>query len=69
MIKTGALSLINFYQMFISVMLKNLLGVSGMCRFEETCSAYTKREITEKGVIKGVGLGFVRILKCQPLTS
>jgi uncharacterized protein len=69
MINKTAVSAIDFYQIFISTLLKNVLGVSSMCRFEETCSAYTKREIREKGVIKGVGLGIRRILRCQPLTS
>ena len=69
MIKKTAVGFIDFYQIFISTMLKNVLGVQGMCRFDETCSAYAKRAIIQKGVIKGVGLGFIRILKCQPLTS
>ena len=69
MIKKVAILLIDFYQIFISTLLKNVLGASGMCRFDETCSAYAKRAIIQKGVLKGIGLGFVRILKCQPLTS
>jgi uncharacterized protein len=69
MIKNIAIGIISFYQIFISTLTKNILGVSAMCRFEETCSAYTKRAIKEKGALKGVGLGFIRILKCQPLTS
>ena len=60
---------INLYQAFVSPTLKMVLGVNSVCRFDETCSAYTKRQIMEKGVVKGSGLGFIRILKCQPLTS
>ena len=69
MIKNASISTISLYQIFVSPLLKGLLGTSSMCRFDETCSAYTKRMIMEKGVIKGTGLGFVRFLKCQPMTS
>jgi putative membrane protein insertion efficiency factor len=69
MIKSFSIFLINLYQGFVSPSLKMILGVNSMCRFEETCSSYTKRMIIEKGVVKGSGLGFTRILKCQPLTS
>jgi uncharacterized protein len=69
MIKTVSISTISFYQIFLSPALKNLLGVNAMCRFDETCSMFTKRMIKEKGAIKGLGLGFVRILKCNPITS
>lgn len=64
-----AIKFIDFYQVILSVLLKNLLGVSNFCRFEETCSNYMKRTILEYGIIKGSGMGFVRILRCQPLTS
>jgi uncharacterized protein len=62
-----AINFISFYQIILSAILKNILGVNRFCRFEETCSAYAKRAINEKGVIEGLILGFVRILKCQPL--
>jgi len=66
MIKKAAITLINIYQIFITTILKNILGTSGFCRFDETCSAYTKRAIMENGTMKGVGLGLIRLLKCQP---
>jgi putative membrane protein insertion efficiency factor len=69
MIKSFFIFIINLYQGFVSPSIKMILGVNSMCRFEETCSSYTKRMIMEKGVVKGSGLGFTRILKCQPLTS
>ncbi|EKD86297.1 MAG: hypothetical protein ACD_37C00366G0001 [uncultured bacterium] len=69
MIKTIVISSINIYQIIISVTLKNILGVSTMCRFEETCSAFTKRSVKEKGILIGVCLGFIRILKCQPISA
>jgi uncharacterized protein len=69
MIKNVGISTITLYQIFVSPFLKAILGTGAMCRFDETCSAYTKRMILEKGAIKGISLGFIRILKCQPLTS
>lgn len=69
MIKSAGISTITLYQIFVSPILKNLLGINAMCRFEETCSAYSKRMIKEKGIIKGVALGFARFLKCQPFSS
>lgn len=69
MTKEISIQFINIYQAVVSPSIKMLLGVESMCRFDETCSAYTKRQIKEKGVLKGTGLGLVRILKCQPLTS
>lgn len=69
MIKNASIGTISLYQIFVSPLLKSVLGVNAVCRFDETCSAYAKRMIKEEGVIKGVSLGFVRILKCQPITS
>lgn len=60
---------ISMYQIFLSPLLKSFLGVSAMCRFDETCSAYTKRMILEKGVITGIAKGGIRLLKCQPFSS
>ncbi len=64
MIKKTTTSLLTFYKIFISSLLLALLGPA--CRFEETCSEYTKRKINEEGALKGTYLGIVRILKCQP---
>ena len=37
------------------------------CRFYPTCSSYTHEAIEKHGALKGLVLGIVRILKCQPL--
>ncbi len=66
MIKKATITLIDIYQIFISTILKSILGTNRFCRFDETCSQYTKRAIMENGIMKGVGLGLVRLLKCQP---
>lgn len=58
--------LITFYQNFISVILKNILGVDRMCRFSPTCSEYAKTAISQKGVFAGLKKSTIRILRCQP---
>jgi len=55
-----ALFLIKMYQ-FVS---KNTPKV---CRFHPTCSEYTRLAILKHGFLKGIGLGIVRIIKCNPL--
>ena len=54
---------INFYQNFISVILKNILGVNKMCRFSPTCSEYAKQMIKKHGFF-GILLGAKRIGGC-----
>lgn len=58
--KRAALGLIRFYQRNISPML------GSNCRFIPTCSQYTYEAINIHGVFKGICLGFIRILKCNP---
>jgi putative membrane protein insertion efficiency factor len=36
------------------------------CKYYPSCSEYTKQAIGRYGVVKGGGLGIVRILKCNP---
>jgi len=38
----------------------------GYCRFSPTCSEYTAGAIEKHGFCLGVGLGFWRILRCNP---
>lgn len=64
--KKIAIVTINLYQLFASPFLKLLLGSGKFCRFDETCSVFTKRAITQKGLLRGSLLGISRILKCQP---
>lgn len=37
-----------------------------VCKYYPTCSDYTKQAIEKYGVIKGIALGFYRILRCNP---
>ena len=43
-----------------------LFGTEKTCRFTPTCSEYTIQKVKEYGAIKGLLLGFKRILKCHP---
>ena len=61
--KKIAIYLINFYQKHIS----KLFG--SKCRFYPTCSEYTKQAIDKYGIIKGIFKGFLRIIKCHPLSN
>lgn len=58
--------LINIYQAAISATLKNVLGLSKMCRYSPTCSEYAKIVIRQNGVLLGLQKSALRILKCQP---
>lgn len=39
----------------------------GACRYTPTCSQYMLEAIQIHGPLKGVGLGILRILRCNPL--
>ena len=56
-----AVALITLYQHTISP----LLGPT--CRFEPSCSAYTKEAVEKYGVVHGAWLGVKRISRCHPL--
>ena len=60
------ISLINLYQKGISPMIssKNI-----HCKFNPTCSEYTKQAVEKYGVIKGGAKGIIRILKCNPFSK
>ncbi len=55
--------LIRFYQKFISPLFPP------SCRFYPTCSNYTLEAVERFGVIKGLYLGFRRVLRCNPLNE
>jgi len=64
--KSAVVSAINFYQQYISVILRNTLGVRSSCRFSPTCSEFAKREIEKNGLFLGGRNFLVRFFKCQP---
>ena len=43
------------------------MGIISKCRFTPTCSHYTYQAVEKYGVLKGLYLGFKRILRCNPL--
>lgn len=63
--KKFLISIINLYQVLMSVTLKNILGVNKMCRQSPTCSEYAKRAINKDGVFPGLQKSAMRILRCQ----
>ncbi|MCL2461474.1 MAG: membrane protein insertion efficiency factor YidD [Defluviitaleaceae bacterium] len=59
--KKVILSVLRFYK-------KNISGLlPASCRFYPTCSAYMAEAVVVHGAAKGVGLGILRILRCNPL--
>ena len=59
--KITALSMIRFYQNFISP----LLG-KGKCNFTPSCSRYGYQAVKEYGALKGTVMAFERISRCHP---
>ena len=51
---------IRFYKLYLSPILPQ------MCRYTPTCSMYAMEAIRRHGVLRGVPLGFYRVLRCNP---
>lgn len=60
MIKTLLNKFISCYQYIISPFFGNC------CRFHPSCSEYMKECIHNFGAIKGIYLGFKRLIRCHP---
>lgn len=60
-------SLINIYQAWFSFDhgLLSYLAPGGVCRYEVSCSEYTKQSISQYGIYKGIWMGVVRIWRCR----
>jgi putative membrane protein insertion efficiency factor len=58
-----ALSLIRFYQRYLSVLKRPT------CRFVPTCSEYAVEAIEHFGVLRGGLMAMWRLLRCQPLCA
>ncbi len=58
---------IDFYQKYLSFDKGILMFLSpgGACRYDLTCSEYTKQMILEKGILKGLFKGARRIISCR----
>lgn len=59
MLKIIAVAMISIYQKLVFLKPRT-------CRFEPTCSEYTKQAIIEWGFLKGSWLGTKRICRCHP---
>lgn len=59
--------LIDFYQKYLSFDsgLLSFLAPGGACKYPVRCSEYTKQQIRRYGSIRGLWLGFKRILSCR----
>lgn len=70
MFKLFALKSIRFYQKWLSLDqgYPSKMRIK-VCRFEPYCSEYTYQAIDKYGLIKGVGMGAWRILRCNPFTK
>ena len=63
------LKLIRFYQktsIFHMYFFRILFLSDRVCRFIPTCSEYTYQAVEKYGVVKGLFLGFKRIIRCHP---
>ena len=58
--KTLVLGAIRGYQILISPMLPPT------CRYHPCCSSYVLQAVTRWGLLRGLGLGLRRILRCHP---
>lgn len=58
--KFVVLDILKLYKTFISPFLPPA------CRFEPTCSEYTRQAVEKYGAARGAWKGFKRILRCQP---
>lgn len=65
--KAFLINLISFYQKYLSFD-RGLLAYfapGGACRYEVSCSEYTKQMIQKYSVIKGFWLGVNRLWRCR----
>lgn len=54
------IGLIRFYQAAISP------GLGSHCRFYPSCSEYLCDSLRKRGIIKGMGKGIARFVRCHP---
>ena len=58
-----------FFQFLVLIYQKTLSPFMGnQCRFTPTCSCYMHEALDKHGTLKGLTLGIIRILKCNPWT-
>ncbi len=58
----------NFFVFFIDLYKKAISPLlPSACIYKPSCSEYSKEAILKFGVIKGIFLSFLRVLRCNPL--
>ncbi len=69
--KKIVLILIRFYQNFLSIDQSFWGKKTGIkvCIHEPKCSEYTYQAVEKHGIIKGLIMGFFRILRCNPFNE
>ncbi|HHU43760.1 MAG: membrane protein insertion efficiency factor YidD [Bacillota bacterium] len=61
--KTVCKKMILFYKRFISP------SLGAKCRYTPTCSIYTLDAIEKYGALRGIFMGMIRILRCNPFAK
>jgi len=65
-VKKFFILLIKIYKKTISPL---ICALGFHCKYYPSCSEYTKQAIEKYGVIKGLTMGFFRILRCNPFSK
>ncbi|MBE5820022.1 MAG: membrane protein insertion efficiency factor YidD [Clostridiales bacterium] len=60
------ISIIKWYQKNISLFFESK-GIK--CKFEPSCSEYSRQAIEKYGALKGIVLSLKRILRCNPFSK
>jgi uncharacterized protein len=61
-LRRASIALIQIYRSYVSPMLP------ASCRYTPSCSLYTLQAIEKYGVLKGVFMGALRVLRCHPFS-
>ena len=65
--KKICIKILEFYQKNISPYLSQVCNIH--CKYEPTCSEYTKQAIEKYGFLKGSWIGLKRIIRCNPFSK
>ena len=58
--RKAVIGVLQAYKRFVSPFLPSA------CRFHPTCSEYMLEAVNRYGVVRGVGVGLKRLLRCHP---